>query len=335
MPDPDQLKTALGARMETLCQHLFPLGRRQGAEWRVGNLAGEPGNSLHIALEGPRTGCAIDFATGDSAGNPLDLWMQARQCSFSQALSETQAWLQDPALSVPVAASYEPCRKSRPSVEAAHKRQGWPRFRWGTRAECAALGRLRGLPVEAALAAQSLGVLRFATWKRHRAWVLLSHDGRLAQARRLDGCPWAEIGGQKAYTLPGSEGGLLGLQFLQGNRLPVLLTEGGPDFLAALHLCAEHEFTPGWQNRVPLAFLGASHRFRPEHLRLLQGRHVRILAHADEAGERAANRWSSELHRTAEVEIMRFSDLGAEDLNAWLAARAVPECEDSRLEFTL
>jgi hypothetical protein len=51
---------------EDLCRHFFPRGHRVGHEWVIGNLAGEPGDSLKIELEGPKAGLFIDFATNQS-----------------------------------------------------------------------------------------------------------------------------------------------------------------------------------------------------------------------------------------------------------------------------
>ena len=43
-------------QLEPLLQMLFPHGKRRGREFVVGNLQGEPGDSLCVALEGARAG---------------------------------------------------------------------------------------------------------------------------------------------------------------------------------------------------------------------------------------------------------------------------------------
>ena len=48
------------SQLEPLLQMLFPHGKRRGREFVVGNLQGDPGDSLCVALEGPRAGMWID-----------------------------------------------------------------------------------------------------------------------------------------------------------------------------------------------------------------------------------------------------------------------------------
>jgi hypothetical protein len=65
----------LAARAEQLCAEILPTGRRDGLEWRVGSVAGEPGQSLGVHLRGPKAGVWKDFASGDPRhqGDALDL----------------------------------------------------------------------------------------------------------------------------------------------------------------------------------------------------------------------------------------------------------------------
>ena len=51
--------------------------------------------------------------------------------------------------------------------------------------------------------ASSVGVLRFATVKSCRAWVVTDMAHCVAEARRLDGQAWQHIGSAKSWTLPG------------------------------------------------------------------------------------------------------------------------------------
>jgi hypothetical protein len=62
----------LARQAPSLVAELLPNGRREGAEWRVGSLAGEPGRSLAVRLFGSRAGVWADFAAGE-AGDALDL----------------------------------------------------------------------------------------------------------------------------------------------------------------------------------------------------------------------------------------------------------------------
>jgi len=65
------LAQRLLASAESLVPEWFPEGKRQGAEWCVGSLAGEPGSSLKINLH---TGRWADFATQESGGDLISLY---------------------------------------------------------------------------------------------------------------------------------------------------------------------------------------------------------------------------------------------------------------------
>lgn len=67
----------LDQHAEALARDFFPAGRRVGAEWRVGSLAGEPGQSLAIRLSGMKRGVWCDFAAGQG-GDMLELVAQLR-----------------------------------------------------------------------------------------------------------------------------------------------------------------------------------------------------------------------------------------------------------------
>jgi hypothetical protein len=87
------LATRLDWRKAEVLTHLFPAGRFKGHEFCVGNLAGEPGDSLRVHLNGKGSVWA-DFTTGAKGGDLLDLWAQARcSGSISQAMREVAAWL--------------------------------------------------------------------------------------------------------------------------------------------------------------------------------------------------------------------------------------------------
>lgn len=70
--DASELSRMLAADILLVVAELLPAGNREGAEWRVGSLAGEPGKSLAVHLGGPRSGIWSDFASGDR-GDALDL----------------------------------------------------------------------------------------------------------------------------------------------------------------------------------------------------------------------------------------------------------------------
>ena len=67
---------------DTFVRKLLPAGRRHGAEFRVGSLAGERGSSLSIDL---KTGKWLDFANGKGGGDLLSLAAAVWGCSQTEA----------------------------------------------------------------------------------------------------------------------------------------------------------------------------------------------------------------------------------------------------------
>lgn len=82
----------LADRAETLCRHLLPGGRREGAEWRCGSVQGEPGKSLGIHLNGAKAGRWADFATGEG-GDLLDLIEAVLNLDTAGAIGWAKNWL--------------------------------------------------------------------------------------------------------------------------------------------------------------------------------------------------------------------------------------------------
>ena len=181
----------------------------------------------------------------------------------------------------------------------------------GTDDELRQLAALRHLDYGALHIARGAGLLRFAKLHGHRAWILTDDAALNAQARRLDGGTWEHANGAKAYTLPGCWAGwALGAE--QGANYPAfVMCEGGPDFLAAVHLITK-------ENRLadvfPLAMLGASQRIHEDGLPFLAGKKVRIFPHVDAAGKSGAERWTAQLHAIgAKVDIFDFTGLRKAD----------------------
>lgn len=154
----------LAQQAEALARELFPAGRRDGAEWRVGSLAGEAGQSLAVHLRPPKAGVWKDFAGGEG-GDALDLVAAARfGGDKGSALRWARAWLglaaHDPRLQqvAPVVPA-----KREPAPEDEEGRQKAKALWLGGRL-------LPGTPAEAYLAARGItleglgrapGALRF------------------------------------------------------------------------------------------------------------------------------------------------------------------------------
>lgn len=203
-------------------------------------------------------------------------------------------------------------KRPAPAPQAAQPRQkpSFPDFERGTDAELHRLAELRHVSFFGLYLARHVGLLRFGTWKEHRAFFVTDDERLNAQARRLDGEPWAHISA-KAQTLPGSWAAWpLGAKTCPAYPA-FLLCEGGPDLLAALHFihAARAE-----GKCFPLAMLGASQRIHEEALPILAGKRVRIFPHADTAGQEAAERWTRQLEAVgAEVDAFSFAGLRKAD----------------------
>lgn len=73
----DDIKTGLRARVLDVAMFLFPHGRREGKEWKIGGVDGHPSakgkGSLNLCVEGLKAGAWADFASGEK-GTLIDLW---------------------------------------------------------------------------------------------------------------------------------------------------------------------------------------------------------------------------------------------------------------------
>ena len=61
----DELKHELLARLPAVLMALFPAGKIRGNKFLIGNIHGEAGDSLEIALDGDKAGLWHDHATGE------------------------------------------------------------------------------------------------------------------------------------------------------------------------------------------------------------------------------------------------------------------------------
>ena len=189
------------------------------------------------------------------------------------------------------------------------KRSRWPAFATPTRLELHQIGELRNISNEGLALAAKRGLLRCANYRSSRCWFVTDATGFTAQARRLDGRPFAKADGgtAKALTLPGSTASWpIGLNEIESYS-NVMLCEGGPDLLAAHHFIVIEG--QEW-NCGAVALLGASQRLQESVLPKFSGKHVRIFPHVDKAGKQAAIRWAKALIPVAAtVDVVRLDGL--------------------------
>lgn len=293
--DAAAVKAALADRMLDVAMHLFPNGKKAGREVHVGDIVGNPGESLKIIIEGDRAGTWCDFAEG-TKGGPIDLWMGARNQAFPDALREAAQWLG--IAPIGNGATATPKREEKPAPIAMKlPDDATP----GTKADWRELAALRHVSIESVCAATHLGTLLFGTVCGSRCWILTDARRFIAEARRMDGKLFPAIGElseRKAHTIKGSVKswpvGLVPSNYHPDPHAPFVVAEGGPDYLAALHFAfADKPDRLRWH---PIAFLGAgtAREIHTEALPLLRGRRVRLYPHADSAGTLAGAKWAAQ-----------------------------------------
>lgn len=88
--DRQEVFDALCRSLEGVLGYLYPHGFAdpKGRKFYIGNVAGEPGESLSVELSGPKAGLWHDFASGEG-GDIFDLWQAARGlASFRETLRD-------------------------------------------------------------------------------------------------------------------------------------------------------------------------------------------------------------------------------------------------------
>lgn len=184
----------------------------------------------------------------------------------------------------------------------------------GTEADWRALAAKRGLWWAAPAKAAELGTLFFGTVCGHWCWILTDERRLCAEARRMDGKlfpSFGEVRERKAHTIRGSVKswpvGLAVRRFHISDFRAVMIVEGGPDYIAALHFVLR-----GTSDCLPIAFLGAgtASSIHPDAHALLLGRRGRFYQHADTSGNEAVRRWAAQLQTQEKaIDAFRFDGL--------------------------
>ena len=174
--DAAELAAQLARLAPALAAELLPQGRRDGAEWRCGSLAGEAGQSLAVHMFGDRAGVWGDFATGER-GDALDL-VAAVRChgDIGEAMAWARAWLGHPDQAPPARASTgapDPAARAPEPDQAERRRKALALFLAGREG-------LAGTPAAEYLAARGID---------------LAELGRAPRALRFHPSAWcAELG---------------------------------------------------------------------------------------------------------------------------------------------
>jgi len=142
------------------------------------------------------------------------------------------------------------------------------------------------------------GLLRFCVIDGHKSFVVTDAANIAAEIRRIDKKPF---GKSKAYPLKGVDKSWMpGMDHLRlaPKSTAVLVTEGASDLLSAIDLYSRYRRNGGSCSWLPAALLGAGCReLSPEALKLIRGRHVRLVPDGDKAGDQMADHWTQYLRK--------------------------------------
>lgn len=220
--DLPRIKRMLAERCVEVCRHLFPSGSLRGHEYCIGNLRGEPGNSLKINCNG-KAGVGQDFATGQKFSNLLDLWNHAYgrgEKLSSETIREAEAFLEiNPAGRPTSGKGPQLARGDRPLT------QGGPVFRYFTverKIEPYALAKYGVLEGCVRDGSRSLRAYVFPARTTEGE---LEYVKRVALERRPDGKKIVQTNKSPQWALWGKD-------VAGGNRRCLLITEGEIDALS-------------------------------------------------------------------------------------------------------
>jgi hypothetical protein len=173
-----------------------------------------------------------------------------------------------------------------------------------------ALASLRGISIAGVRLAYERNLLRFGRQHGRAAWFILDGSRRVAQARRMDGQPWPEIGDKKAWTLRGSQAVWPAGVEESAPFATVAVCEGSPDLLAAHHFIWTENRA---QDCAAVAIFGGAN-IHADALRYFANKRVRIFRHLDAAGDAAMNRWAKQIADAgAVVDAFNFGGLRQSD----------------------
>ena len=270
--------------------------------WRDLGLKGEPAKCCSSPLREDRTPSFSvfdegrrfhDFATGER-GDVLDLVAKVRGCDTVGAIRFIEERL----------GVARPERKTDTPPKPGPK---LPPLRAGTVEELRELSERRGFSVEALRLAQRRGFLFFTGLWQQSAWCITDCRRELHEFRRVDGEKWPAYGrlpARKCHCVGAGKAWPIGT--LESERFQkVVVVEGAPDFLAALHFILLENKA---ETVAPVGILGASnHRLAPEALAKFKGKRVCLFPHVDEAGRKAVREWARQFKEAGAARVTAFN----------------------------
>ena len=203
-----------------------------------------------------------------------------------------------------------PAKPNKASNEfVSHK---WSFLEKGSDEDLEQLSALRDIGIEGLQLASQLNLLWFFTdGHGKRCWTVTDSVRYVRQDRTLDGSDVQLKNGctSRARTI-GKPSWPVGLANA-GNQPIILLVEGSPDLLAAVHLIY-------YESRVndtsAVSMLGANNAIHPIALKHFSGKRVRLFPDYDQEGVHGATVWENQLCQAdVEVDIYDFGGLLKED----------------------
>jgi hypothetical protein len=296
--------------------------------WRILNLSGEPPVRDGVKFSSPLRPDAHPSCSFYNECRRMRDWSTGKDFDAVDFLGEALGLRNGEAIrrfieianGRPVTVGLPPIIRAQPKAKA--ERPVLSCFRKASRTELQRIADSRRIDVQAVERAQDLGTLRVGEVCRYESWILFDESGLCAEGRRLNRKPYPPLttkritlDERKAHTLGGSKKdwpvGILPAKEYRQCTEAILLVEGGPDYLAALHLALEQKRT----GVLPVAMLGRGQGLRglhPESLQHFRGRRVRIVPHNDPDGGSylSAIQWAKQLRAVeALVDCFHLKDL--------------------------
>ena len=296
--------------------------------WRILNLPGEPITRDGVKFSSPLRPDVHPSCSFYDGGKRLKDWSTNRNYDAIDFLGEALTLQNgesirrflDIANGDKVTAAHAPVLRVQKKAEV--RRPNLSGLRKATRAELQEIADSRKVDPRAVQLAQGLGTLRVGDVCGYLSWVLLDSSGLCAEGRRLNRKPYpaitkgkVQLSERKPHTLRGSRKdwpvGVMPAAEYQKSVDAILLVEGGPDYLAALHFALQQRKT----GILPVAILGRGQGLRglhPDSLEHFRGQQVRIVPHDDPDGGsyQAALVWCRQLIKLdCEVDLFTFKGL--------------------------
>ena len=118
--DTEAIKSHLHSRIEDVLSYLLPAGKIRHGKFHIGDIQGNPGDSMEVELTGEKTGIWYDHATGEG-GDIFNLWASTRgmdtTMQFPQVMEDIRGWLGEPTQSKHQPTSPSSQRKEPPMDE--------------------------------------------------------------------------------------------------------------------------------------------------------------------------------------------------------------------------